>query len=115
MRPSNTPRQLPINQDFDAPHTFKETQKAISQLSSRKAPGIDVVPAEGYKSGGPALTQKLVTTKRKCGRVEPPVLFKETRKQGNLTLFSLIRKKNSFQGALLKKGALMRGEGPKKN
>ena len=37
-----------------------ETQKAISQLSSRKAPGIDAIPAEVYTSGGPILSQKLV-------------------------------------------------------
>ena len=37
-----------------------ETQKAVSQLSSGKAPGIDDTPAEVYKSGGPVLTKKLV-------------------------------------------------------
>ena len=37
-----------------------ETQKAISQLSSRKTPGIDAIPAEVYTSAGPLLTQKLV-------------------------------------------------------
>ena len=36
-----------------------QTQKAISQLSNRKAPGVDALPAELYESGGPVLTQKL--------------------------------------------------------
>lgn len=33
--------QVPINHDLDAPPTLMETQKAVSQLPSGKAPGID--------------------------------------------------------------------------
>ncbi|KAL9964442.1 hypothetical protein ACROYT_G028086 [Oculina patagonica] len=60
-------RQVPINQNIDAPPTFKETHNAINQLSSGKAPGIDVIPAEVYKSGDPAFTQKLVDITRGYG------------------------------------------------
>ena len=35
--------------------TREELVKAISQLSSGKAPGSDSIPAEIYKNGGPAL------------------------------------------------------------
>ena len=39
--------------------TLLETQKAIRLLSSGKAPGSDSIPAEVYKEGGSALTEKL--------------------------------------------------------
>ncbi len=52
--------QVPVNHELCMPPSPEETQKAISQLSSGKAPGIDAIPAEVYKSGGPVLTQKLV-------------------------------------------------------
>ncbi len=51
--------QVTINEALDDPPTLQETQKAIFQLSSGKAPGSDSIPAEVYKTGGTALTEKL--------------------------------------------------------
>ena len=54
--------QLPqreINERMSALPTLEETEKATKQLSSGKAPGTDAIPAEVYKDGGPALTEKL--------------------------------------------------------
>ena len=51
--------QVPINEALDDPPTLLETQKAIRLLSSGKAPGSDSIPAEVYKEGGSALTEKL--------------------------------------------------------
>ena len=50
---------MPINEALDDPPTLLETQKAICLLSSGKAPGSDSIPAEVYKEGGSALTEKL--------------------------------------------------------
>ena len=52
--------QVPTNESLDDPPTLVETKKAITQLSSGKAPGSDSIPAEIYKEGGPALTEKLL-------------------------------------------------------
>ena len=51
--------QVPVNMALDEPPTLLETEKAIHQLSSGKAPGSDSIPAEIYKEGGTALTEKL--------------------------------------------------------
>ena len=51
--------QVPVNEMLDAIPTFEEIQKAIRQLTSGKAPGSDSIPAEVYKEGGRALTEKL--------------------------------------------------------
>ena len=50
-----------MNETLDAVPTLVEVQKAISQISSGKAPGADFIPAEIYKEGGPALANKLLT------------------------------------------------------
>uniref|UniRef100_A0A8C5P9E5 C2H2-type domain-containing protein n=1 Tax=Leptobrachium leishanense TaxID=445787 RepID=A0A8C5P9E5_9ANUR len=52
--------QVPANKSLDAVPTLDEIQTAIRQLSSGKAPGSDMIPAEIYKEGGPALTDKLL-------------------------------------------------------
>ncbi|XP_060761994.1 succinate dehydrogenase cytochrome b560 subunit, mitochondrial isoform X1 [Neoarius graeffei] len=52
--------QIPVNETLDAVPTLEEIQKAIRQLSSSKAPGSDSIPAELYKEGGSALTDKLL-------------------------------------------------------
>lgn len=52
--------QIPVKHKHNTPPTIKETQKAISQLSSGKAASINAIPVEVYKLGGPVLTQKLV-------------------------------------------------------
>ena len=47
--------QISTNEALDRVPTQEELVKAISQLSSGKAPGSDSIPAEVYKCGGPAL------------------------------------------------------------
>ena len=51
--------QIPMNADMDEPPTLLETEKAIHILSRGKAPGSDSIPAEVYREGGTALTEKL--------------------------------------------------------
>jgi exonuclease III len=51
--------QAPINYSLDAVPTPGEVQAAIRLLSCGKAPGSDSIPAEIYKEGGPALTEKI--------------------------------------------------------
>ena len=51
--------QADINPALHNPLTLPETEKAISKLSSGKAPGADTIPAEVYKHGGPQLLEKL--------------------------------------------------------
>ena len=51
--------QVAINEALDQPPTLEEVLKAIKQLSSGKAPGTDAIPAEIYKEGGQALSNKL--------------------------------------------------------
>ena len=52
--------QVDINMSLAAVPTQEEVDKAISSLSSGKAPGSDGIPAEVFSSGGPALTSKLL-------------------------------------------------------
>jgi len=56
----NRLHQVPINESLDEVPSLEETRKAIHQLSSNKAPGVDSIPAEIYKEGGEALTAKLL-------------------------------------------------------
>ena len=51
--------QVPVDETMDAIPTLDEIQKAVHLLSSGKAPGLDSIPAEVYKEGGMALTEKL--------------------------------------------------------
>ena len=51
--------QVPINHKLDLPPSEKEVDRAITQLSSGKAPGSDSIPAEVYKKGGPITLTKL--------------------------------------------------------
>jgi len=51
--------QVPINEALGDPPALLETQRAIRLLSSGKAPGSDAIPAEIYKNGGTALTERL--------------------------------------------------------
>ena len=52
--------QVATNEALDLPPTLVEVLKAIKQLSSGKAPGSDAIPAEIYKEGGQALSNKLL-------------------------------------------------------
>ena len=51
--------QVPFDEMLDVVPTFEEIWKAIHLLTSGKAPGADSIPAEVYKEGGKALTEKL--------------------------------------------------------
>ncbi|KAF7248111.1 RNA-directed DNA polymerase from mobile element jockey [Varanus komodoensis] len=51
--------QADIKHSLDAPPSKPETLQAISQLSSGKAPGSDVILVEVYKEGGAVLVDKL--------------------------------------------------------
>ena len=51
--------QVEINHELDNMPSMEEVSKAIKQMSSRKAPGSDAIPAEVYKAGGPIMLQKL--------------------------------------------------------
>jgi len=47
-----------INQELDDVPSVEEVDKAVMQMSSRKAPGSDAIPAEVYKAGGPIMLQR---------------------------------------------------------
>ena len=51
--------QVETNTDLDRPPSEEEIKKAITQLSTGKAPGADEIPADVYKHGGDTLLQKL--------------------------------------------------------
>ncbi|KAF7242044.1 Craniofacial development protein 2 [Varanus komodoensis] len=51
--------QAEINHSLDAPPPKPETLQAISQLSSGKAPGSDMIPVEVYREGSAVLVDKL--------------------------------------------------------
>ena len=51
--------QVPVEEKMDPIPTLEEIQKAVHLLSSGKAPGSDSIPAEVYKEGSMALTEKL--------------------------------------------------------
>ena len=55
---ANNP-QIECNVLLDEFPTVVETRKAVQQLSSRKAPGADAIPAEVYKAGGIPMAEKL--------------------------------------------------------
>ena len=50
--------QVPVSEALDAMQTFDDIQKAIRLLPTGKVPGSDSIPAEVYKVGGRALTEK---------------------------------------------------------
>ena len=51
--------QVAINPELDTPPSEDEVAKAIKQMLCGEAPGPDAIPAEVFKSGGPALLTKL--------------------------------------------------------
>ena len=59
--------QIEINHSLAVPPSLEETEKAISLLSSGKAPGSDAIPAEVYKNGGPRLVEKLTISSSPSG------------------------------------------------
>jgi len=70
--------QVAINTDLDIPPSEEEVAKAISQMSTGKAPGPDAIPAEVFKSGGPSLLSKLTELFQSCWESETlPQEFKD--------------------------------------
>ncbi|XP_023815252.1 uncharacterized protein LOC111948070 [Oryzias latipes] len=51
--------QQPLKEELDEAPSMDETLKAIKQLKSGKAAGVDGIPPELWKHGGPALHSKL--------------------------------------------------------
>ena len=51
--------QLPFKEELNEPPTLEELTEAIEQFKSRKAAGVDSIPSEIWKYGGPALHGKL--------------------------------------------------------
>ena len=51
--------QQPVKAELDNPPSFEETTKAIKQIKCGKAAGVDGIPPEAWKHGGPALHRKL--------------------------------------------------------
>lgn len=52
--------QLPVKEDLDEVPSIKEVNRAIQQLRSGKAAGMDEIPPEIWKHGGLALQQRLL-------------------------------------------------------
>jgi len=53
--------QLAINAELDTPLTYEEVNKAIKQMTTGKAPGLDAIPAEVYKTGGETIRSQLTS------------------------------------------------------
>ena len=53
--------QVETNPALDHPPTAAEVKEAIDKMPLSKAPGSDSIPAEIYKSGGPAMIQELAS------------------------------------------------------
>jgi len=51
--------QAPIDNTLDNPPSATETEKAIKQMSTGKAPGADTISAEIYKAAGKLTIQKM--------------------------------------------------------
>ena len=51
--------QVEINKDLDALPAVDEVARAIKYMSTGKAPGLDAIPAEIFKSGGISITRRL--------------------------------------------------------
>jgi hypothetical protein len=52
--------QLPVKEELDEVPSIEEVVKAIEQLKTGKAAGIDGIPPEIWKLGGPSLHDKLL-------------------------------------------------------
>nr|XP_054768285.1 uncharacterized protein LOC129275831 [Lytechinus pictus] len=51
--------QLSVKEELDVPPSLQELTKAIEQMKSGKAAGVDGIPPEIWKCGGPVLHNKL--------------------------------------------------------
>ncbi|KAK6982875.1 hypothetical protein BgiMline_018284 [Biomphalaria glabrata] len=55
---ANVPQKT-MREELDDPPTFEEIETAISKLKKHKASGSDGLPAEIFKMGGVALTERI--------------------------------------------------------
>ncbi|BHF58882.1 hypothetical protein SprV_0100183700 [Sparganum proliferum] len=79
-------------QDVWTARKVEEIQGAVQQLSSRKAPGSDAIPAEVYKHGGPQLMDHLTALFQEMWRQgEVPQDFKDA------TIVHLYKRKGNRQ------------------
>ena len=84
--------QVECNPLLDKLPTVSETVKAIKLLSSGKAPGLDAIPAEIYKAGGPPVAEKLTELFHIMWRKEAiPQKFKDA------TIIHLFKRKGNPQ------------------
>ena len=51
--------QYPVREDLSLPPSLNEVKAAIKRMKNHKAGGVDGIPAEVYKLGGPDLTERL--------------------------------------------------------
>ncbi|BHF61380.1 hypothetical protein SprV_0100435400 [Sparganum proliferum] len=84
--------QVETNVDLDLSPSLQETIRAVQQLSSGKAPGSDLIPAEVYKHGGPQLMDHLTALFQEMWRQgEVPQDFKDA------TIVHLYKRKGNRQ------------------
>nr|VZI49364.1 unnamed protein product [Spirometra erinaceieuropaei] len=84
--------QVETNADLDLQPSLQETNRAVQQLSSGKAPGSDAIPAEVYKHGGPQLMDHLTALFQEMWRQgEVPQDFKDA------TIVHLYKRKGNRQ------------------
>nr|VZI47526.1 unnamed protein product [Spirometra erinaceieuropaei] len=84
--------QVETNVNLDLPPSPQETIRAVQQLPSGKAPGLDAIPAEIYKHGGPQLMDHLTALLQEMGRQgEVPQDFKDA------TIVHLYKRKGNRQ------------------
>lgn len=84
--------QLPMKEDLHEPSTLSETTKAIMQLKNGKAAGVDGIPTEIWKHGGPILHIRLNELFVRCW--ELVVLLKDLRNAVIITLYKNKREKS---------------------
>nr|VZI19876.1 unnamed protein product [Spirometra erinaceieuropaei] len=83
---------METNVDLDLPPSLQETIRAVQQLSSGKAPGLDAIPVEVYKHGGPQLMDYLTALFQEMWRQgEVPQDFKDA------TIVHLYKRKGNHQ------------------
>lgn len=84
--------QVEINQPLAVPPSIEETRKAISLLSSGKAPGSDAIPAKFYKAGGSCLIEKLTDLLQSLQKLE--AIHQEFK---DLSIINLYKRKGNRQ------------------
>ncbi|BHF79977.1 hypothetical protein SprV_0702310100 [Sparganum proliferum] len=84
--------QVETNVDLGLPPSLQETIRVVQQLSSGKALGLDAIPAEVYKHGGPQLMDHLTALFQRMWRQgEVPQDFKDA------TIVHLYKRKGNRQ------------------